>query len=100
MPTTLGRFVPAWDDGRALPRPERMEEEATPEPSRNPLEQVLAEVWSEVLQLDTINVYDNFFDLGGHSLLALKINLELRFILPVACCSIDCFLLTKIQSVM
>ena len=37
-----------------------------------PAEQALAEVWRELLGVDTIRLDDNFFDLGGHSLLAVK----------------------------
>ena len=64
-------------DRRALPSPERSDVERAVEQStesfRNPVEQVVAEVWTEVLRLETVNVYDNFFDLGGHSLLALQV---------------------------
>lgn len=37
-----------------------------------PNEQLIAEIWQEVLSEDQIGVYDNFFDLGGHSLIAMK----------------------------
>jgi amino acid adenylation domain-containing protein len=42
------------------------------------LEQVLAEIWTEVLQSDRIGIHDNFFDLGGHSLLAIQVNSRIR----------------------
>ncbi|MBT2481609.1 phosphopantetheine-binding protein [Streptomyces sp. ISL-94] len=32
-------------------------------------ESVVAEIWSEVLELPHVGLQDNFFDLGGHSLL-------------------------------
>ena len=37
-----------------------------------PTEQLLAEIWTEVLKTDRIGIHDNFFDLGGHSFLAIK----------------------------
>lgn len=36
-------------------------------------EQTLAEIWREVLSVDTISAEDNFFELGGHSLLSLRV---------------------------
>lgn len=40
---------------------------------RTELEQTLADIWAEVLQVDRVGVTDNFFALGGHSLLATQI---------------------------
>jgi amino acid adenylation domain-containing protein len=38
--------------------------------ARNSTEEVLAGIWANLLELDGIGIFDNFFDLGGHSLLA------------------------------
>ncbi|TFG74427.1 MAG: amino acid adenylation domain-containing protein, partial [Flavobacteriales bacterium] len=35
---------------------------------RNVIEEILASIWAEVLNIDHIGIYDNFFALGGHSL--------------------------------
>ncbi|WBB62054.1 condensation domain-containing protein [Streptomyces sp. WMMC500] len=37
-------------------------------PSRAALEDLLADIWREVLKIDRITVHDNFFDVGGQSL--------------------------------
>ena len=62
-------------DRNALPEPKRsrehIEEQYTPPEST--LEQTIASIWKEVLQLDEVGVTDNFFDLGGHSLLAVRV---------------------------
>jgi len=42
------------------------------------MEEVIAEVWREKLNLETVSVNDNFFDVGGHSMLALQVHTELR----------------------
>ncbi len=41
-------------------------------------EQVLAEVWGEVLGVEGIGRHDDFFELGGHSLLGIQVLSRLR----------------------
>jgi len=36
-------------------------------------EKIIAEIWSEVLQIEKIGVHDNFLELGGNSLSAIRI---------------------------
>jgi amino acid adenylation domain-containing protein len=40
---------------------------------RSPMEKQMAQIWQEVLAIDQVGLYDNFFDLGGTSLLALQV---------------------------
>ena len=39
---------------------------------RTPTEKAIGQIWSELLGMDRISVYDNFLDVGGHSLLAMR----------------------------
>ena len=37
------------------------------------LERTLAAIWKDVLRVERVGLYDNFFDLGGHSLLMVQV---------------------------
>ena len=47
-------------------------------PPRNSVEERLAGLWAEVLKLEQIGIYDNFFMLGGDSLLATQLVARIR----------------------
>jgi amino acid adenylation domain-containing protein len=71
LPVTLTGKVdrnalPPSEDGRLMP------DQGFVEP-RTEIEELIAQVWREVLKLDRIGAHDNFFELGGHSLLAIEI---------------------------
>jgi amino acid adenylation domain-containing protein len=69
-------------DRSLLPMPEVSSHELFVAPS-NPTEEVLAEIWSEVLGLEQVGVNDHFFALGGHSLLATRVFSRVRAALGV-----------------
>ncbi|MGH7851975.1 MAG: amino acid adenylation domain-containing protein [Candidatus Binatia bacterium] len=62
-------------DRKALPQPNglRPEVAASYSAPNNSIEEALAKIWAEVLELDQVGVHDNFFDLGGHSLAATRV---------------------------
>jgi amino acid adenylation domain-containing protein/non-ribosomal peptide synthase protein (TIGR01720 family) len=61
-------------DRRALPAPDtaRPELETTYTAPRTAVEEILAQIWSQVLGVDRVGIYDNFFDLGGDSILSIQ----------------------------
>jgi acyl carrier protein len=62
-------------DRRALPEPGALqgEDEEVGVSPRTPVEEQLAEIWSQVLGIPRVGVHDNFFELGGHSLNATQV---------------------------
>ena len=62
-------------DRRALPAPEssRSSLEKAYTAPQTPTEQVLADIWSQVLDLPQVGIHDNFFEVGGDSILSIKI---------------------------
>ncbi len=45
---------------------------------RTPVEEALAGIWRQVLGVERVGVYDNFFESGGHSLLATQLFSRIR----------------------
>ncbi|MEO0409493.1 MAG: condensation domain-containing protein, partial [Cyanobacteria bacterium P01_A01_bin.135] len=64
-------------DRKALPSPEP-EAPIEAEAPATPTEELLANIWSAVLNQSSISRKDNFFELGGHSLLATRVVAQVR----------------------
>jgi pristinamycin I synthase 3 and 4 len=76
--------IPSWPltvngkvDRKALPSPVQEKRESYREP-RTPEEQLLCQLFGEVLAIRRVGIDDNFFALGGHSLLATRLVSQIR----------------------
>ncbi|MCP3059792.1 amino acid adenylation domain-containing protein, partial [Myxococcus sp. K38C18041901] len=66
-------------DRKALPSPDGVADSSDSYVApRSPLEELLANLWAQLLSLPRVGVDDNFFDLGGHSLLATQLVSRVR----------------------
>src|SRR5262245_45793513 len=74
LPLTLHGKV---DRGK-LPVPEGSIERRKSAEARNPIEEMVADAYGQVLGLEEVGVGENFFERGGHSLLATRLILRLR----------------------
>ncbi|MEU4545900.1 amino acid adenylation domain-containing protein [Nonomuraea dietziae] len=78
LPLTTGGKL----DRAALPEPSRTRTAGGVAP-RTETEQLVADVWAELLGLDELGVFDDLFELGAHSLLATRLAARLRSMLGV-----------------
>ncbi len=78
-------------DTKSLPNPDlsQLERDTKYEKPRNYIEENLVRIWLKILNIETVGIYDNFFNLGGHSLLATqlmsRIRDELNVNIPLRC---------------
>lgn len=66
-------------DRQALPKPAKRQNESENfvAPS-TAMETTLAQIWCEILDIDSVGVRDNFFDLGGTSISAFQVVTQVR----------------------
>jgi amino acid adenylation domain-containing protein len=77
--TTNGKL-----DRRALPVPgPEAYASRSYEAPEGELEEMIADIWSELLAIDRIGRSDNFFEIGGHSLLAMQVMTRIQSLLSV-----------------
>ncbi|BFU90192.1 MAG: hypothetical protein NTAFB01_13790 [Nitrospira sp.] len=67
-------------------------------PLQTDTEQAIAEIWKEVLGLQTVGRHDNFFDLGGHSLLLGKVLTQVRSLSKRPLGMVDLFQYPTVQA--
>src|SRR5262245_35449822 len=46
--------------------------------ARNPVDEALIGLWSEMLKAPSVSIHDDFFALGGHSVLAMQLTARIR----------------------
>ena len=71
-------------DRAALPAPsEGAAADELPAPPQTPFEEMLAEIWCDVLELPAVGTDRSFFDVGGHSLVATRVMSRIRQVFQV-----------------
>jgi len=87
-------------DRRALPSPDQVRPELAENfvPPQNSIERIVAGIWQEVLGVEKVGLYNNFFDLGGHSLLLVQVHTKLRQTFDTRLSIIDLFGLPTVHA--
>ena len=70
-------------DRKALPAPDLSARRESFVAPRSAVEEILCDIWADVLRAKTVGINDNFFELGGHSLLAMQVMSRIRDLLGV-----------------
>src|SRR5262249_16667218 len=72
-------------DLAVLPAPDLSKSEMADQPLEvtDGIEEILASIWADVLGVEKISLFDDFFDQGGHSLLATQVVSRIREIFGI-----------------
>ena len=67
-------------DRQQLPQPDhtRPQLAARLVAPRTEIQELIAQIWREILKVKNLDIHDNFFEVGGHSLLAVQVVSRLR----------------------
>ncbi|MEM9447035.1 MAG: amino acid adenylation domain-containing protein [Cyanobacteria bacterium P01_E01_bin.6] len=78
---------------RALPMPSstRSREKVSHVKPQTEVEQMIAAIWQDILQIENIGIHDNFFDLGGNSVLLVQAHNKLQESLQQSLSLVDLF---------
>jgi natural product biosynthesis luciferase-like monooxygenase protein len=63
-----------------------------------PIEETIAAVWRQILDVEHVGAHDNFFDLGANSLLMMQANTKLRAALGSGVTLVDMFRFTTVSA--
>src|SRR5207248_7428962 len=76
------RELPQLPNGKvnrhALPAPNNIQATSFYVSPRTDTEEKLAKIWGKVLDIESVGIFDNFFEIGGHSLLITRIRARIR----------------------
>ncbi|MBE9209291.1 amino acid adenylation domain-containing protein [Nostoc sp. LEGE 06077] len=68
-------------DYRALPEQAQLDLAESYVAPQSELEQIITNIWQELLHLEKVGIHHNFFDIGGHSLLMVQVHSKLQKVL-------------------
>lgn len=66
---------------------------------RSELEESIADIWKDILEIDHIGVDDNFFDMGGNSLLLIQVHNRLKDVIDHGFSAITLFRYPTISAI-
>nr|MDZ8286491.1 phosphopantetheine-binding protein [Nostoc sp. ChiSLP01] len=87
-------------DRKALPVPDtaRPQLETVYQPPQTEVEKTIADIWQNILQIESVGIHDNFFELGGNSLILVQVHSKIREIFQIDLSVLDLFRYPTINS--